>query len=71
MPEVELNAPGIVTVVGELVTAGMTQPVWSSGRFDLRLLPQPDHQLVKSVRGEGSTAFGNKHVATGWVLFVF
>ena len=62
MPEVELDSTGVTTIICELETAGVAQPVGSS-RCYLGPLPEPDHELVKSVWGEWMASFRHEDVA--------
>src|SRR6266566_6189739 len=68
MTEVELNRPGISTIICELETARVSQPVGSS-RCYLGPLPQSDHQLVEPVRRKGMASFRHEDVAAWGFLF--
>ena len=70
VPQVKLNSSGVMSIVGELEPAGVSQAVGSRWRFDLRLLAQSDHQLVESIGGEWCSSFCHKHVSARRLLFV-
>ena len=49
VPEVVLHGPSVVAVVGELVTAGVTQHVWVDRELDTGNFAGAFHELSHSV----------------------
>src|SRR5262245_38276416 len=62
VPEVVLQGPRVVAIVGELEPTGMAQHVWVDREWHLGGLPDALHKPVEANRTDWSAALGNEYV---------
>jgi hypothetical protein len=68
VPEVVLQGPRIVTIVGELEAAGMAQHVRMDGKGDLGSLAEPGNEMVEAERAHRPATLGNEDVGLAGVI---
>src|SRR5262245_38241720 len=68
VPEVVLQRPRVVAIVGELEPTGMAQHVWVDREWHLGGLPDALHKPVEANGTDWSAALGNEHVSLFSVL---
>ena len=68
VPEVVLQSPRVVAVVGELEPAGMAKHVWVDREWHLGGLPDTLDEAMEADGADRPTAFGNEHVGVSRVI---
>src|SRR5262249_22965690 len=68
VPEVMLQSPRVVAVVGELESAGMAKHVRVDRERHLGGLPEPLDKPVETDGTDWSAALGNEHVSLSRVI---
>jgi hypothetical protein len=68
VPEVVLQCPRVMTIVGKLEAAGMAQHVGMHGKGHLGGLAQPCNEMVEAERADGPATLGNEDVSLAGVL---
>src|SRR5262249_44929270 len=67
-PEVVLQRPRVVAIVGELEPTGMAQQVGGDREWDLGGLPDALHKPVEANGTDWSAALGNEYVSVPGVV---
>src|SRR5262245_9285710 len=68
VPEVVLQGPRVVAVVGELESTGMAKHVWVDREWHLGGLPDTLDEAMEADGADRPTAFGNEHVSLSRVI---
>src|SRR5262249_39309543 len=68
VPEVVLQRPRVVAIVGELVPTGMAKHVWVDGEWHLGGLPEALDEPVETDGTDWPAALGNKYVSLSRVI---
>ena len=63
MPEIRLGRTHVVTIIGELVTAGVSQHVEVDRPRQIRALPDGLHEPIDRIRREWRAALGGEDIA--------
>ena len=62
MPEVVLQGARVVSVVGELEAAGVSQHVRMDGKRQLGGLAEPCHEMMEAHGADWAATLANEHV---------
>jgi hypothetical protein len=62
VPQVMLDRPGIVAIIGQLEAGGMAEHVGMDREPELCLHPDPCDNLAKRGVGQGALAFRHEHI---------
>src|SRR5262249_4898874 len=68
VPEVVLQGPPVVAIVGQLKPAGMAKHVWVDREWHLGGLPDTLDEAMEADGTDRPTAFGNEHVGVCRVI---
>ena len=68
MSEVMLQRAGVVAIVGELETAGVSQHVRMDGKRQLGGLAEPCHEMMEADWADWSATLGYEHIGFARVL---
>jgi hypothetical protein len=68
VPEIVLQGPRVVAIVGELKTTGMAQHVWVDREWHLGGLPESLDKPVETDGADWPAALGNEHVGVCRVI---
>src|SRR5262249_36522911 len=68
VPEVVLQRPRVVAIVGELEPTGMAKHVRVDGEWHLGGLPEALDEAVEADGTDRPTAFGNEHVGVSRII---
>ena len=68
VPEVMLQGPRVVAVVGQLEAAGMAKHVWMDREWHLGGLPDTLDEAMEADGADRPTAFGNEHVSPSRII---
>ena len=68
VPEVMLQGPRVVAVVGQLEPTGMAKHVWVDWEWHLGGLAEALDEAMEADGADRPTAFGNKHVSVSRVI---
>src|SRR5262245_3850654 len=68
VPEVMLQGPRVVAVVGQLEPAGMAKHVWVDREWHLGGLAEALDEPVEADGADWPAAFGNEHVSLSRVI---
>src|SRR5262245_14260381 len=67
VPEIMLQSPRVVTVIGEFEAAGVAEHVGMDGEWHLRRLPEPRNHPAEGNRAHGRSPLAQEQV-TAWLL---
>src|SRR5262249_48729628 len=68
VPEVVLQGPRIVTIIGELEPTGVAKHVWMNWEWHLGGLPEPVDEPVETDGTDWPAALGNEYVGVCRVI---
>ena len=68
VPQIVLKRPRVLTIIGELEAAGMSQHVRMDRKWHSGALAKPAHHATKPDGANGRAAFAHEHVAPRLLL---
>jgi hypothetical protein len=68
MPEVVLQGPRVVAIVGQLKPAGMAKHVWVDREWHVSGFPESLDEAMEADGADRPTAFGNEHISLSRVI---